>query len=343
MKVGLISDIHFGYHHGSRVNEEGVNVREQDFIDAGNAALSNLVSRGVDVIVDGGDMAHVPAPKKRAIGALIDHVRSVDPLRYLSADGNHTALKSTSDMHLYSILHQECPNFVSAVKGPVLTEEGIALVPHDYDPEVVKRRIDQVMAEQPVMLVGHFAANPAYDRAGSIDPDFLPTDIPVWLGHYHNHVEAERGNLNYIGSTERTAWDQWEFPTGATILDLDTGEVEYIEHESRRFVNLLADTTNYLDVFEGVDLNDAVVRLTITATPEEWNTLDTNRTKRLAAAGGALEYSQRRAKDKTKEEPELVAADSESIVAGWKKHVASSDTQMREEVEKRGIEVLSAG
>ena len=342
MKIGLISDIHFGFHHGSRVNEQGVNVREQDFIDAGNAALSNLVSRGVDVIVDGGDMAHVPAPKKRAISALIDHVRGVDPLRYLSADGNHTALKSTSDVHLYHILNQECPNFVGAVGGPVLTEEGIALIPHDYDPEVVKRRIEIVMQEDPIMLVGHFAANPAYDRAGSLDPAFLPTDIPVWLGHYHRHVESERGNINYIGSTERTAWDQWEFPTGATIFDTATGEVEYVEHDARRHVNLLADTSNYLDVFENEDLNDAIVRLTITATPEEWNALDTRRTTRLAAAGGALEFTQRRAKDKNKEEPELAATDSESIVDGWKKHVSSSDTTFREEVEKRGIEVLNA-
>lgn len=341
MKIGLISDIHFGFHHGSRVNDQGVNVREQDFIDAGNAALSNLVSRGVDVIVDGGDMAHVPAPKKRAISALIDHVRSVDPLRYLSADGNHTSLKSTSDVHLYHILHKECPNFVGATT-PVLTEEGIALVPHDYDPEVVKRRIETVMKEQPIMLVGHFAAHKAFDRQGYVDDSFLPTDIPVWLGHYHNHVESDGPGPNYIGSTEHTGWDQWEFPTGATIFDTDTGEIEYIPHESRRHVNLIADTTNYLDVFEGEDLNDAIVRLTIAATPQEWNALDTNRTKRLAQAGNALEYTVRRAKDKNKEEPELAATDSESIVDGWKKHVGSADTTFREEVEKRGVEVLNA-
>lgn len=342
MKIGLISDIHYGFHHGSRVSAQGVNVREQDFIDAGNAALSNLVSRGVDVIVDGGDMAHVPAPKKRAISALIDHVRSVDPLRYLSVDGNHTSLKSTSDIHLYDILYQECPNFVGTREGPMLTEEGIALVPHDYNPEIVKRMVDQIMVEEPVLLVGHFAANPEYDRLGSVDPSFLPTDIPVWLGHYHNHIESDGRSHNYIGSTERTGWDQWQFPTGATILDLSSGEVEYIEHPSRRFVNLLADKDNYLDVFEGVDLNDAIVRLTITATAEEWNALDTNRTKRIAMAGGALEYTQRRAKDKNKEEPELAASNSESIVDGWKRHVAVSDTALREEVEKRGIEVLSA-
>ena len=340
MKIGLISDIHFGYHHGSRVNADGVNVREQDFIDAGSAALSNLVSRGVDVIVDGGDMAQVPAPKQRAISALIEHVRGVDPLRYLSADGNHTSLKSTADIHLYEILSQECPNFVGAVGGPMLTEEGIALIPHDYDPEVVKRRIDQVMAEEPMMIVGHFAAsNVPFDRT-KVDVAFLPRHIPVWLGHYHCHTLSSDGLPNYIGSTERTGWDQWEFPTGATIFDTDTGETEYIPHDARKFVNLVADATNYLDVFEGVDLNDAIVRLSITATPQEWDALDTNRTKRLAAASNALEYSQRRTKDANKEDVNVEPAGSESIVEGWKKHVASSDTANRKEVEARGIEVL---
>jgi DNA repair exonuclease SbcCD nuclease subunit len=340
VKIGLISDIHFGFHHGNKVNEQGVNVREQDFIDAGNAALSNLVSRGVDVIVDGGDMAQVPAPKKRAISALIDHVRGVDPLRYLSADGNHTSLKSTSDIHLYDILSQECPNFVGT-RLPMVTEEGIGLVPHDYDPEIVKRYIEHVVAQDPILIVGHFAAHKAFDRQGYVDESFLPADIPVWLGHYHRHVESQSGQINYIGSTEHTAWDQWDYPTGATILDTDTGQVEYIEHPHRRHVDLVADTTNYVDVFEGQDLENAIVRLTITATPQEWNALDTKITKRMAVEGGALEYTQRRAKDKDAETVDLAATDSESIVDGWKRHVAGSDTPLREEVEKRGIEVLN--
>jgi DNA repair exonuclease SbcCD nuclease subunit len=340
VKIGLISDIHFGFHHGNRVNEQGVNVREQDFIDAGNAALSNLVSRGVDVIVDGGDMAHVPAPKKRAISALIDHVRGVDPVRYLSADGNHTSLKSASDIHLYDIVGQECPNFVYALTDPVVTEEGIALIPHSYDPEEVAARVDKAMAHDPIMLVGHFASsNVEFDKT-RVDAKYLPKDIPVWLGHYHKHTESLGGLPNYIGSTERTGWDQWDYPTGVTILDTTTGETEYIPHPTRRFVNINATPDNYLELIEDSDLNDAIVRLTVTATSQEWNAMDTNRTKRLAAAGNALEFSQRRAKDKNPENTSARAVDSESLVEGWKRYVAASDTKNRKDVERRGIEAL---
>lgn len=341
MRIGLISDLHYGYHVGNKVNEEAVNARESDFYKAGFAAISSLVGRGVDVIVDGGDLAHVPAPKKRALSELIDHVRSVDPLRYLSADGNHTSLKSTADIHVYDIIAQECPNFVGAIK-PTVTEEGIALIPHSYDPEQVIRYVDEAMKSDPIMLVGHFAAsNIDFDHT-KVDIKYLPTNIPVWLGHYHLHTESPKGLPSYIGSTETTAWDQWDFPHGATLFDTETGEVEYIEHETRRFVNLIADPSNYIDVFDRDDLADSMVRLTITATPEQWNTLDTRETRRLAQSKGALVYTQRRAKDKTEAEVAEVAYTDEGITEGYRRRVKGSEVpaKLRQAVINRGVEAL---
>lgn len=341
MRVGLISDIHFGYHVGNKVSERGINVREQDFIDAGSAALNNLANAGVDVIVDGGDMAHVPAPKKRAIAALIEHVRSVDHLRYLSADGNHTSLKSTRDIHLYDILAQECPNFVGA-RTATVTEEGIALIPHSYDPEDVIRWIDEAMKQDPIMLVGHFAAsNVEFDRT-RVDMEHIPTDIPVWLGHMHRHMEYDNAQPHYIGSTEHTGWDQWDYPTGVTVFDTETGDTDYIEHTTRRFVNIEADKDNYLDLIRQDGLEDAVVRLTIKATPEEWNTLDTRITQRIAQEAGALIFTQRRAKDKDTPQSRLEATSTEDLTEGWKARLKDSKVpkELRPEVEKKGIEVL---
>lgn len=341
MRVGLISDIHFGYHTANRVSERGVNVREQDFIDAGNAALSNLAGAGVDVIVDGGDMAHVPAPKKRAIAALIEHVRSVDWLRYLSADGNHTSLKSASDIHLYDILAQECPNFVGA-RQPMVTEERIALIPHSYDPMEVAAWIDQVMKEDPILLVGHFAAgNVPFDKT-RVDLKYIPTEIPVWLGHYHKHTEYDVPLPHYIGSTEHTGWDQWDYPTGVTVFDTDTGETEYIQHPHRRFINIEAGPDDYLDLIRRDDMEDAIVRLTITATPEKWNTLDTRITQRIAREAGTLIFTQRRAKDKSEDKRDPAEVTTEDLTAGWKSRLNNSDVpeDLRPDVEQKGIEVL---
>ncbi len=348
MRVGLISDIHFGYHVGNKVDERGINVREQDFIDAGRAALNNLVNAGVDIIVDGGDMAHVPAPKKRAIAALIDHVRSVDFLRYLSADGNHTSLKSTSDIHLYDILSQECPNFVGA-REPMVTEEGIALIPHSYDPEEVARYIDTAMKSDPILMVGHFAAsNVPFDRS-KVDLKYIPKSIPVWLGHYHRHTEYGPefpGIPQYIGSTEHTGWDQFDFPTGVTIIDTDAPDrVQYIQHPHRVHVDIVADQTNYLDKLRDQHLEDAIVRLTINVDGQEWHALDTRTTQRMAREKGALIFTQRRGKDKPEAEVEVGEINTEDLTEGWKRRINASDVpaELRPEVEKKGIEVLYGG
>ena len=341
MKIGLTSDMHFGYTHGSKVNEAGVNVREQDFYDAAFLGLHSLLSRGVDIIVDGGDIAHVPAPKKRAISNLINLINQAE-IPFYSVDGNHTSLKSSSDIHLYDILNQECKNFHGFI-GHGITHHGIAMVPHAYDPNITMSRIEEVMKiGDPIMLVGHFAATDiVYDNA-RVPFEFLPADIPVFLGHYHRHTEQVRPLPTYIGSTEHTAWDQWNYPTGVSIYDTSAGTLEYITHHSRKFVNLLATDENYLDIFDEEDLTDAVVRLTIETGREKYGTLNLRETKRKAQAAGALSFHYRRAKDKKDETNRVEAQEVTSLTESWNTFVDDISVDDRDRVRELGIEALNA-
>lgn len=340
MKLGIVSDLHIGYHHGSRVNSDGVNVREQDFIDAATAALTNLKDRGVDMILDGGDMAHVAAPKKRAIQSLIDLINFVE-VPFLSADGNHTSLKGAGDIHLYDILSSECRNFFGAKDERVWQGDyKVGLIPHAYDPEVTKERIGRVMESQPDILVGHWAASDIQYDSAQVPLEFLPTDIPVFLGHYHRHTEQRSPLPNYIGSTEHTAWDQWDYPTGATIFDTETWTIEYILHKTRRFVNLEANADNFLDLLDEENLEDAIVRLTITAGAKEYGALNTSQAKRKAYALGALAYHHRRAKDKNSSEPSVETYEDRSLEEAWTDHAKSRKVSKR--IKELGLEALNA-
>src|SRR3712207_3645967 len=120
--------MHLGYHRGTKVNKSGVNVREQDVIDAAFAGVRNLLDAGVSAIVDLGDMAHVPAPKKRAVLALIELVSS-SGIPWYSANGNHTLQRSSSDIHLYNVLATQCPSFKGYTKPTYVPEIGAALIP----------------------------------------------------------------------------------------------------------------------------------------------------------------------------------------------------------------------
>lgn len=335
-----------GYSNGSRVIADGpmagTNVREADFISAAFAAVTNLKQANVDFIIDGGDIAHVPAPKKRAIAKLIELIKYAE-VPFYSVDGNHTSLKSASDVHLYHILNQECPNFHGFI-GHGITHQGIGMVPHSYEPAVTMSRIEDVMELNPVMLVGHWASSDIEFDNARVPVKFLP-DIPVFLGHYHRHTEQVRPLPTYIGSTERTAWDQWDYPTGVTVYDTDTGMVEYIQHSTRRFVNLIGDTENYLDLFESEDLADAIVRLTITAGRQEYGTLNFREAKKRAFAAGALTYHHRRAKDKDEETNDVETAEVTSVNDAWLEHIRTTDISKgvnRERIEELGLEALNA-
>lgn len=343
MKVGLISDIHMGYSHGTKAIADGpmagVNVREKDFIDAAFTAVTNLKKENVDFIVDAGDIAHVPAPKKRAISKLIELIKYAE-VPFYSVDGNHTSLKSVSDIHLYHILNQECQNFHGWV-GHGITHQGVGMVPHSYNPDVTMGRIEEVMGLNPIMLVGHWAASDIKYDNSQVPLDFLPDDIPVFLGHFHKHTEQKKPT--YIGSTERTAWDQWDYPTGVSVYDTDTGTLKYIQHPTRKFVNLLGNSENYLDVIASEDLTDAIVRLTITAGRQEYGTLNFREAKRRAHAAGALTYHHRRAKDKNEEAETAETVEISSVNDAWIEHIRTADLeniQNRERIEQLGLEAL---
>jgi DNA repair exonuclease SbcCD nuclease subunit len=323
----------------------GINVREADFISAAQNAMSNLVAAGVDLIVDGGDMAHVPAPKKRAIHALIEHVRSAE-VPYLSADGNHTSLKSTSDIHVYDILSSECPNFVGVTGSRTVTISGlrIGLVAHSYEPEVTQQRIVEVMADDPHMLVGHWAASDIQYDSAQVPLESLPTDIPVFLGHYHKHTYQDSPLPKYIGSTEHTAWDQWDYPTGVMIYDTDAKTYEYIMHRTRDFINLNAGVENYLDVMDKESLEDAIVRLTIKATAAEYGALNLREARKKAYELGALAYHHRRAKDKNKEDPSVEAYEGRPVNEAWQDHIKSATIPSgvkRDRVQEIGMDALN--
>jgi DNA repair exonuclease SbcCD nuclease subunit len=340
VKIGLISDIHLGYNRGSKVNANGVNVREQDFIDAGFTAVTNLKNAGVEMIVDGGDMADFAAPKKRAIQALIDLVNFAE-VPYISADGNHTSIKSAGDIHLYDILSNECPNFYGAVDWKVyLGDYKVALIPHSYDYEVTIRRIDEAMGLDPDMLVGHFAASDIVFDKAQVPLQYLPQDIPVFLGHYHRHTEQDSPYPNYIGSTEKTAWDQFDYPTGVTTYDTETGKVGYIQHNTRPYVDIWANPDNYLDMIKRNHLEDALVRVTVNATRAEYGAINTREAKKAASQLGALAFHIRRAKDKGQEESRIDSYEAKPVEDAWVEH--ASTNKLSKQVTELGMEALNA-
>lgn len=339
MRIGIISDIHFSYSHGNKVAASGVNQRESDVYYAAFEAAMNLIDAEVEAVVDLGDMAHVPTPKKRALLSLIDLLKFIG-IPYYSANGNHTLQRLSTDMHLYEVLSTFRKNFHGFVK-PGMTPFGGYLIPYGNE-EQIKRAIDD-MPSDAVFIGGHWAAEDVPFPGSHIKLADLP-NIPVFLGHYHTRKVNDDpfSGPVYVGATERYAWGEWQNPTGIAIFDTETKSLEFIDHETREWVDIVADPENYLEdsLYEGI--NDKIARLTIYCSPAQYNSLDLVAVKKKLS--NSLEYQLRRGANKKEERSQANGSGTFSLITGWQKHIASARIPRgisKKKVEEIGVAALS--
>lgn len=55
----------------------------------------------------------------------------------------------------------------------------------------------------------------------------------VYTGHYHK--KSSKDNIHYIGAFGQYTWSDYECPRGFSIIDLDTGDIEFIENPYTMF------------------------------------------------------------------------------------------------------------
>ena len=342
MRYGLISDIHFGYHSGSSQNADGVNVREQDHYDAGYDAVQQLKDHGVDVILDAGDMAEVPAPKKRAILELIGLIRFAG-VPYYAVDGNHTSLKSSSDIHIYDIIQSQCPNFRGFREPTYDPYTRVSFVPHSYDNDTIRDHIEEAVKRDTEILIGHWAADDI-PYVGQVAKRDLPEGVKIFLGHYHNYRPSAEHHPTYIGSTEKTAWDQWDYPTGCAVYDSDTGEYTRIEIPTRQWEDINTGPEDMVDVLLGRGIEDKVARLTVHCTPQEYNLLDKVAVKRYVRENNPVSFSMRRKNPEIQATVPLDGAPTDDMVQEWRNYMAAAEVPKsvsKKRITEIGIEYLS--
>jgi exonuclease SbcD len=149
----------------------------------------------------------------------------------------------------------------------------------------------QIDPDIPAVLSGHFTVQGA--RLGSERSVMLGRDVavlpstlsdPAWdyvaLGHIHYHQDMNKGHyppVVYSGSIERIDFGEEGDPKGFCWVSVVRGGTtyEFVELPARPFLTIHADvrgepdpTTAVIGTISHYDVTDAVVRVIITATPE---------------------------------------------------------------------------
>lgn len=95
-------------------------------------------------------------------------------------------------------------------------------------------------------VFGHLEINGFPTHAGAVcdfgyDQNVFGNFNHVFSGHFH--LKCTRGNITYLGAPYELSWSECDDPKGFHILDLETGELEFIENPYKLFYKL-----NYNDL-----------------------------------------------------------------------------------------------
>lgn len=85
------------------------------------------------------------------------------------------------------------------------------------------------------MHVGSFAED-------GLDPKLFSNFEAVYTGHFHH--KSSKGNIHYLGAPYEITWSDYSDLRGFHILDLATGELEFIQNPNSMFYKLIYDDRN---------------------------------------------------------------------------------------------------
>jgi hypothetical protein len=140
---------------------------------------------------------------------------------------------------------------------------------------------------------------------------------------------------------ERFAWGEHNNPTGVGIFDTDTGKIEFIETHTREWLDVKRTKDNYLAKYDGIMVEDSIVRVNITATQAEYHTLDMVKLRKKLDK--SLEYSVRRVEPIVEPEEEPTSIINSSLFDSWKEHISKKRMPSgvsKKEIEEAGISAI---
>jgi len=328
IRVLHFADLHIGMENYGRIDPQtGINGRVLDFLRRLDELIQYAQEREADLAIFAGDAFKTRNPNptyQREFARRIKRLAAVCPVVLLV--GNHdlpAMVQKASSVEIFRTL--EVSNVIvgrSDQLHTIETKRGplqVATIPYPMrqrllDKEetrgksiqeidealqeslsnVVRNLADQVRAEIPALLAGHFSVAEA--KFGSERSVMIGRDVavfksaladPAWdyvaLGHIHRHqnlTEGEEGAppIVYSGSLERIDFGEEREPKGFCWVEVARGATrwEFVPVAARPFVTVRVDvrksedpTAAVIAAIQEQEISDAVVRVIIQTTVEK--------------------------------------------------------------------------
>ncbi len=234
----------------------------------------------------------IPTMTQKASSIEIFHTLEVDNVIVGRSDKLHLIETRRGPVQVATVPYPVRQRLLANIPTAGKTISELDALLHEQVARVIYEMAEQVTPSTPAILTGHFTVQGA--RYGSERGVMLGRDVavlrstltdPVWdyvaLGHVHCFQDLNEGAyppVVYSGSIERIDFGEEKDPKGFCWVNLVRGATTYkfIEVDARPFITIRTDVRDLADPTAGVidelaryDVTGAVVRVIVTATPEQ--------------------------------------------------------------------------
>jgi DNA repair exonuclease SbcCD nuclease subunit len=265
MKIGIISDTHFGARKGSKLFHDYFEKFYQDVF------FPTLDKEGIDTVIHMGDAFDSRKgiefkSLKWAKRVVFDPLKKRDIKMHLMV-GNHDAYyKNTNDINAVDLLLKEYDNVEVYSSATEVSLDSLPVLFIPWINEQNEKETNNIISKTkcPVAM-GHlelngFRVNNQVVMDHGHDSRAFNKFEKVFSGHYH--TRSDNGTVYYLGNPYEMFWSDVKDPRGFTIFDTETLEHKHVDNPYRLFYNIYYEDTDH-QTFNTTEYQDKIVKVIV--------------------------------------------------------------------------------
>lgn len=263
MKVGLITDTHWGVKKGSK--------HFHDYFELfyKNVFFPTIEERGIKTVIHMGDAFD----NRKGIDFWgLDWTRRVvlEPLRkyevYMLVGNHDIFFRNSTIINAIDLLLQEYDNVIPISSPKEFCIDGLDTLMLPWICTDNREKTDYLLKNtQAKVIFSHlelsgFVAYPGHIMKEGMDASIFKKFDRVYSGHYH--TKSDDGKIYYLGNPYQMFWNDVDDTRGFHIFDTDTYELEYFKNPYNMFERVYYEDNDYKK-FDTSYLEEKIVKVVV--------------------------------------------------------------------------------
>lgn len=257
-KIAHIADTHLGY------RQYAIAEREEDYYEAFNNIIDNIIDKNVDYVIHSGDLFEHPKPPVKAIheAQIAFNKLKEHNIPVYAIAGNHDIMQKSNTIIPQTLLENDNFHMITLRDNHVILDDNIYLCGMPYihsvkHPEIITEILEKMAEDASAYPYKILMLHGSIEKYFPMNYEFKNSQVPEGfdyyaMGHIHKRVidTFKGGKLSYPGSNERKS------------------KVEQIDYEKKsKGYNLITIDDNGLNVeFVNIKLEREIIIRTINYT-----------------------------------------------------------------------------